>query len=92
MIDSINSLIEIQNTHQIINKYNLEKYNFSTFKKEIEEFVDFYLPFNNISKDFTELSMMANKLNNGLNKNEVQLISKNVEKSGFFEKFFQLFS
>ena len=45
-----------------------------------------------ISKDFTELSMMANKLNNGLNKNEVQLVSKNVEKSGFFEKFFQLFS
>jgi hypothetical protein len=45
-----------------------------------------------ISEDFTELSMMANKLNNGLNKNEVQLVSKNVEKRGFFEKFFQLFS
>jgi len=45
-----------------------------------------------ISEDFTELSKMANKLNNGLNKNEVQLVSKNVEKSGFFEKFFQLFS
>ena len=36
--------------------------------------------------------MIANKLNNGLNKNEVQLVSKNVENSGFFEKFFQLFS
>ena len=35
---------------------------------------------------------MANKLNNGLNKDEVQLVSKNVEKRGFFEKFFQLFS
>jgi len=45
-----------------------------------------------ISEDFSELSMMANKLNNGLNKNEVQLVSKNVEKRGFFEKFFQLFS
>ena len=45
-----------------------------------------------ISEDFTELSMMSNKLNNGLNKNEVQLVSKNVEKRGFFEKFFQLFS
>ena len=43
-------------------------------------------------EDATELSMMANKLNNGLNKNEVQLVSKNVENSGFFEKFFQLFS
>jgi len=45
-----------------------------------------------ISEDSMELSMMANKLNNGLNKNEVQLISKNVENIGFFEKFFQLFS
>ena len=40
----------------------------------------------------SELSIMANKLNNGLNKNEVQLISKNVENRGFFEKLFQLFS
>jgi len=45
-----------------------------------------------IGEDPTELSVMANKLNNGLNKNEVQLISKNVENRGFFEKFFQLFS
>jgi hypothetical protein len=42
--------------------------------------------------DVTELSVMANKLNNGLNKNEVKLISKNAENIGFFEKFFQLFS
>ena len=39
-----------------------------------------------------ELSMMANKLNNGLNKNEVQLVSKSIENKGLFEKFFQLFS
>ena len=45
-----------------------------------------------IGEDLTKLSMMANKLNNGLNKNEVQLVSKNVENKGFFEKFFQLFS
>ena len=44
------------------------------------------------SKDVTELSVIANKLNNGLNKNEVQLISKSIENNGFFEKFFQLFS
>ena len=43
-------------------------------------------------KDATELSMMANKLNYGLNKNEVQLVSKSIENRGFFEKFFQLFS
>ena len=39
-----------------------------------------------------ELSMMASKLKNGFNKNEVTLISKNIENKGFFEKFFQLFS
>ena len=43
-------------------------------------------------KDSTELSLMANKLINGLNKNEVQLVSKSKENKGFFEKFFQLFS
>ena len=45
-----------------------------------------------IGEDVIELSVMANKLNNGFNKNEVQLVSKNVENKGFFEKFFQLFS
>jgi hypothetical protein len=44
------------------------------------------------SKESMELFVMANKLNDGLNKNEVQLISKNKENMGFFEKFFQLFS
>ena len=39
-----------------------------------------------------ELSMMANKLINGLNKNEVKLVTKNRENKGFFERFFQLFS
>ena len=43
-------------------------------------------------KDETDLSMMANKLNNGLNINEVQLVSKSIKNRGFFEKFFQLFS
>jgi hypothetical protein len=45
-----------------------------------------------IGEDPTELAIMANKLNNGLNKNEVQLVSKSVKNRGFFEKFFQLFS
>jgi hypothetical protein len=43
-------------------------------------------------EDAAELSVLANKLNNGLNKNEVQLVSKNDENRGFFERFFQLFS
>ena len=44
------------------------------------------------SKESIELFVMANKLNDGLNKNEVKLISKSKENRGFFEKFFQLFS
>ena len=47
---------------------------------------------NFFGKDFDELLMMASKLKNGLNKDEVRLISKNMENKGFFEKFFQLFS
>ena len=43
-------------------------------------------------EDEVELSVMANKLNNGLNKNEVKLVSKNDKNRGFFERFFQLFS
>ena len=45
-----------------------------------------------IGEDSTELFIMASKLNNGLNKNEVHLVSKIVENKGFFEKFFHLFS
>ncbi|MDA9794558.1 hypothetical protein N9B70_05785, partial [Candidatus Pelagibacter sp.] len=44
------------------------------------------------SNESIELFVMANKLYNGLNKNEVQLVSKSTENRGFFEKFFQLFS
>ena len=54
MLDSINSLIEIQNTSQLITNYNLDIYNFSSFKIEIAEFVDFYLPFKNISKSIAD--------------------------------------
>ena len=31
---------------------------------------------------------MANKLNDGLNKNEVQLVSKSIENKGFLKNFF----
>ena len=48
--------------------------------------------FDKESKESMELFVMANKLNEGLNKNEVQLVSKSKENKGFFEKFFQLFS
>ena len=48
--------------------------------------------FDKESRESLELFVMANKLNDGLNKNEVQLVSKSKENKGFFEKFFQLFS
>ena len=54
LLNSINSLIEIQNTSQPINNYNLDTYNFSSFKTEIAEFTDFYLPFKNISKSIED--------------------------------------
>ena len=38
------------------------------------------------------IPVIRNKLNNGYNKNEVKVISKNIENKGFFERFFQLFS
>ena len=44
------------------------------------------------SREPLDLFLMANKLNDGLNNNEVQLVSKSKENTGFFEKFFQLFS
>ena len=47
---------------------------------------------NFLANHIGEFSLMANKLINGFNKNEVTLVSKNIENKGFFEKFFQLFS
>ena len=39
-----------------------------------------------------EISIIANKLRNGLNINEITFVPKRKENKGFFEKFFQLFS
>ncbi len=43
-------------------------------------------------EDKMELSEMAYKTQLGYNVNEVSIIPKNFKKTGFFEKFFQLFS
>ena len=48
--------------------------------------------FDKESREPLDLFVVANKLNDGLNNNEVQLVSKSKENKGFFEKFFQLFS
>jgi hypothetical protein len=39
-----------------------------------------------------EISIIANKLRNGLNINEITIAPKHKENKGFFEKFFHLFS
>ncbi len=42
--------------------------------------------------EFLDLSIIAFKIKSGHNQNEIALVPKNLKKSGFFEKFFQLFS
>ena len=42
--------------------------------------------------DNLEYYEMLTKIQSGFNQNEVELVTKNLKKSGFFEKFFQLFS
>ena len=54
LIDAVNSLIEIQNKQKPIVNNIIKQYDFSSFKIEIAEFVDFYLPKNNISDDMAE--------------------------------------
>ena len=73
---NFNKLLE---NHQIkIKRYMSGGYIKSFFDKE--------------SRESLELFVIANKLNDGLNRNEVQLVPKGKENKGFFEKFFQLFS
>ena len=42
--------------------------------------------------DEIELSLATHKLNNGCNNNEVLIVPKNKENTGFFERFFNFFS
>ena len=41
--------------------------------------------------DLKNISLVANELDNGLNKNEVNFVEKNSKSMGFFEKFFKFF-
>ncbi len=70
----------------------------SLFEKTLEKFqirVIKYLDGNYIKNYFQseeiELSQMISKIKNGCNQNEIKLVPKNKTKSGFFERFFQLF-
>jgi aminoglycoside/choline kinase family phosphotransferase len=54
LIDAINSLIEIHKTQKSLVNIGLKYYDFSTFKFEIAEFVDFYFPLKNVSNDLKD--------------------------------------
>ena len=80
-------LISIPNSivfeiESILKKYQIQVYNY--FDKE------YLMDFSKEEK--FDISQMAHKLLNGMNKNEVRITSKLRKKLGFFEKFFQLFS
>ena len=69
-----------------INKI-LEKYQIKIIKYIDQDYLRIYFKDNDL-----KLCEMAHKIENGCNDNEVNLIPKNPKKTGFFEKFFQLFS
>ena len=79
--------ISISNSLTSIFDKLLEKYQIQINQYMSGEYIQ-----NFIGEDAGELFMMASRLKNGFNKNEVTLISKNPKNKGFFEKFFQLFS
>ena len=72
-------ILEIEN---ILKKYQIQVNNFLD-KGYIKDFF--------LDKQL-DISQIAHKLKNGMNKKEVQITSKYTKKIGFFEKFFQLFS
>ena len=72
-------ILEIEN---ILKKYQIQVNNFLD-KGYVKDFF--------LDKQI-DISQMAHKLQNGMNKKEVQITSKYTKKIGFFEKFFQLFS
>ena len=72
-------ILEIEN---ILKKYQIQINNYFDIGYVKDFFFDKQL----------DISQMAHKLKNGMNKKEVQITSKYTKKIGFFEKFFQLFS
>ena len=72
-------------SHQI--EKTLEKYQI-----KVNRFIDKSYIVNFFKDEEIEYPLMIYKILSGINENEVQLVPKNKEKKGFFEKFFQLFS
>jgi hypothetical protein len=81
------NFISILNSFTFIYEELLKKHHIKIKKYMSGSYIKSFL-----NKEQSEFSIMANQLNNGLNKNEVKLVSKTPENKGFFERFFQLFS
>ena len=87
--EHLNLVIEFKSiSNEIIHSLNklLQNYQIDIIKFLDENYVK-----NFFDKDI-EISKMAFDILNGCNVNEVMVVQKNTKKSGFFEKFFQLFS
>ena len=87
--EHLNLVIEFKSiSNEII--HNLNKL-LQNYQIDITKFLDENYVKNFFDKDI-EISKMAFDILNGCNVNEVMVVQKNTKKSGFFEKFFQLFS
>ena len=62
------------------------------FQIRIIQYLDGYYIKNFFEGDDNHLTEMISKIKDGYNENEIRLVPKNIKKSGFFERFFQLFS
>ena len=81
------SFIEIDNKLVVALDNVLEKYQIKIKQYMCGNYIN-----NFIGDTGDEISIIANKLRNGLNINEITIVPKHKENKGFFEKFFQLFS
>ena len=81
------NFITISNNITLIYDKILENYQIKVQKYMSGSYIKSFMNDNE-----TKLSVMAKKLNDGFNRNEVKFARKNIENQGFFEKFFQLFS
>jgi UDP-3-O-acyl-N-acetylglucosamine deacetylase len=76
-IEEINKVEKLFNNHQIL----INKIICSNYAKE----------FDSINRELN-ICEIGYKLNQGLNKQEVKMIPKKIEKKGFFERLFHLFN
>ena len=87
--EQLNFVIQFKSLSNEIT-YNLNKL-LQNYQINIIKFLDENYVKNFFDKDI-EISKMAFDILRGCNVNEVMVVQKNTKKTGFFEKFFQLFS